>query len=332
MRRLALLTLFLVLLAIPLARAGETVPPEKITIAQFGQERFLLYLPLYIAMEEGLFAKHGLDVTLKFAGNDDQIFAAVMSGDADFGMGDPVFAAIASEKGFPGKVVAMMITKLGLSGVAKDPAVPMIADIAQLNGLRVSSFPSPSTTFTLFTELRREHRLDNLKIVEAPFGGQIALLEAGEVDIANDIEPSVSIAESKGYRVVLSLSPFTPQQAVTGIMATGETLEKRPETVQKVVSALQEAMNLLYSDPEASIRTGKAIYPNLEEAVIRAAVTRMRSDAMYPRSIAVADDLWQRTLKTRLDAGDLYAPQDTAAVVDNRFAEEAAKAVGVTAP
>jgi len=25
--------------------------PEKVTIAQFGQERFLLYLPLYVAME-----------------------------------------------------------------------------------------------------------------------------------------------------------------------------------------------------------------------------------------------------------------------------------------
>ena len=99
------------------AWSAENGEREKITIAQFGKERFLLYLPLYVAMEEGLFAKRGLNIDLKFAGNDDQIFAAVISGGAQFGMGDPVFTAISHDKGGPGKVVAMMITKLGLSGV-----------------------------------------------------------------------------------------------------------------------------------------------------------------------------------------------------------------------
>jgi ABC-type nitrate/sulfonate/bicarbonate transport system substrate-binding protein len=76
------------------AASNKQKAPEKVVIAQFGQAKFLLYLPLYIAMEEGLFAKRGMDVSLKFAGNDDQIFAAVLGGSADFGMGDPVFTAI----------------------------------------------------------------------------------------------------------------------------------------------------------------------------------------------------------------------------------------------
>jgi ABC-type nitrate/sulfonate/bicarbonate transport system substrate-binding protein len=35
---------------------------DKVVIAQFGKEKFLLYLPLYVAMEEGLFLKRGLEV------------------------------------------------------------------------------------------------------------------------------------------------------------------------------------------------------------------------------------------------------------------------------
>ena len=77
------------------------VKKEKVVISQFGKEKFLLYLPLYIAMEDGLFAKRGLDIDLRFVGNDDQIFATVISGDAMFGVGDPVFAAISREKGGP---------------------------------------------------------------------------------------------------------------------------------------------------------------------------------------------------------------------------------------
>jgi len=304
--------------------AAELPQQEKVTIAQFGKDRFLLYLPLYVAMEKGLFAKQGIVVDLKFAGNDDQIFAAVISGQAQFGMGDPVFTAISHDKGGPGKVVAMMLTKLGLSGVTNKDKVHPIADPKDLNGLRVSSFAEPSTTYTLLNEIK--HKVSpHLSIVQAPFGGQIALLEADKVDIATDIEPSISIAEDKGYRVVFDLSPWQEPQAITGIMTTEDYIKSNPQTVQKIVDALQEAVNLMYKNPEISYEVGRKIYPTLSDKVIRAAVDRMLKENMYPRSIAVTDALWQRTLKTRLDSGELKKPQATNVAVDNRFAMQAQK-------
>ena len=149
MKNIKILLLILIVSCFLQAQPAQAETHEKVTIAQFGQAKFLLYLPLYIAIQEGLFAKRGLDVNLKFAGNDDQIFAAVMSGSADFGMGDPVFAAISKEKGGPGKVVALMITKLGLSGYTNKSNIGQITDLKQLNGLKISSFPEPSTTYTL---------------------------------------------------------------------------------------------------------------------------------------------------------------------------------------
>jgi NitT/TauT family transport system substrate-binding protein len=163
-----------------------------------------------------------------------------------------------------------------------------------------------------------------MKIVQGSFGSQIAMLENGQVDIAIDIEPSVSIAEDKGYPVVFPMGKFTPQQAITGIMTTEDVINKRPELVQKVVDALQEAMNLMYKDPAVALRVGKKIYPDLKPSIIKAAADRMLKDAMYPRSLVVQDDLWQRTLKTRLDNGDLKKPQATDVAVDNRFARKAA--------
>ena len=300
---------------------------EKITIAQFGKERFLMYLPLYVAMEEGLFAKRGLDIDLKFAGNDDQVFATVISGEAQFGVGDPVFSAISHDKGGPGKVVAMMITRLGLSGVTNKSNVPVIRTAKQLDGLRISSFPEPSTVFTQISALKQDHNL-NTQIVQAPFGGQMALLETDSVDIAVDIEPNVSIFEDKGYRVVFDMSPWVDEQAITGITANEDFIKKNPQTVQKIVDALQEAVTLLYSKPEVAYRTGKKIYPDLSYKVIHNAVDRMVKGDMYPHSVAVPEDMWQRTLKTRLDSGELKNPQATNVAVDNSFALKAGKTSG----
>jgi len=324
-RILALLLATLSLAAPSLPQAADGL--EKVTVAQFGKERFLLYLPLYVAMEEGLFKKHGLDIDLKFVGNDDQVFAAVMSGQAEFGVGDPVFTAISHDKGGPGKTVALMITRLGLSGVAKNPDLKPIKSPHDLNGLRISSFPEPSTTYTLLNQIRHEQNID-LKIVEAPFGGQIALLEAGQVDIAVDIEPSISIAEDKGYRIVFDLSPFTDPQAITGITVMEDTIKKHPETVQKFVDALQEAVDLIYSHPDVAYSTGRKIYPGLSEKVVQAAVGRMLRAHIYPSFVVVTDDLWQRTLRTRLNSGELKNPQSTDVAVDNSFALKAQKDVG----
>jgi len=311
------------------ATHAQTTQPEKITIAQFGQERFLLYLPLYVAMEEGLFAKRELEVNLKFAGNDDQIFAAVISGEAQFGMGDPVFTAISHDKGGPGKVVAMMLTNLGTRGITNKDKVHEIKSPKDLDGLRVSSLPDPSTTYTLLSEIKRTNNLKNMSIVQAVFGGQIALLETGKVDIATDLEPTISIYENKGYRPVLDLTPWIEPQAITGITVTEETIQNHPQTVQKVVDSLQEAVNLMYKDPQAAYRVGKKIYPHLSDQVVHNAVDSVLSRHVYPHSVVVTDGLWQRTLKTRLDSGDLKKPQATEVAVDNRFAVQAQKDLSV---
>lgn len=306
---------------------NPAVKTEKVVISQFGKEKFLLYLPLYIAMEEGLFAKRGLDIDLRFVGNDDQIFATVISGDAMFGVGDPVFAAISREKGGPGRIVAMMITKLGLSGYTNKKEVPDIVKPEDAEGLRISSFPAPSTTYTLLTEFVKNHDLakSGTTIVQASVGAQLATLEAGQVDIAVDLEPTVSIAESKGYRVNFSLDKFTDAQAITGISTLESTIKQRPDLVQKVVSSLQEALGLLHGNRVVCLRVSKKLFPTLTDEVVSKAVDRMLSLGVYPKSVKVDDSYWQRTLKTRLDSGELKKPQTTEFTVENHFAEQALK-------
>lgn len=311
------------------------LPPtkEKIVVAQFGKEKFLLYLPFYIAMEEGMFEKRGLQIDLRFVGNDDQIFATVMSGEAMFGIGDPVFAAIAKDRGGPGKVVAMMVTKLGLAGYTNKKDIPDIDKPEKAKGLRIGTLPAPSTTFTLLTQFVKKNDLEKFgtKLVPVAIGGQLAALEAGVVDVAVDLEPAVSTAESNGYRVNFLFDQFTAPQAITGITTLDSTIKLNPAAVQSFVSGLQEAMVKLKSDQEMPFRVAKKLFPNLSDAVIRNAVKRMMGSGVFPFFAKVDEELWQRTLKTRLDSGELKRPQPTYVTVNNDFAEKAAKDLGLDA-
>ena len=300
--------------------ASDEAPQlEIVRVAQFGKAKFLLYLPLYIAMEEGLFAKQGIEIDLHFAGNDDQVFASVISGSVDFGVGDPVFAAISKEKGGPGKVVALMITKLGLSGYTNNPDIREITDPSQLDGLRVSSLPEPSTTYTLLKQIQADSA-PNMQIVQAGFGAHLATLEAGKVDIAVDLEPTTSIAESKGYPVVFDLAAYIEPQAITGITTTEDVIAEKSKIVQKLVNGLHEALVIMNFETEVPVRVASKLFPELGEDVIRAAVARMQAKHMYPKSPEMVDKYWQRTLQTRVRNGELKALQPTDKAVENRFA------------
>ncbi|MDB9509157.1 ABC transporter substrate-binding protein [Microcystis aeruginosa CS-338/01] len=75
---------------------------QKITIAQFGD--VFIYAPLYIAIDAGFFQKQGLDVSLISTGGDEKTWAAVISGNASFGVADPTFVAVSESRGQPGRV------------------------------------------------------------------------------------------------------------------------------------------------------------------------------------------------------------------------------------
>lgn len=300
---------------------------QKVTITQYGQGRIFLYLPLYIAMEEGYFAEQGIDVSLTFSGNDDQIAATVTGGHADFGVGDPIFSAIIQEKGGQLKTIATLVEKAPFIGYTNKDDVPEIRELNNLNGLKVSSFPSPSTLYTNLTNLKNADRLDMI-INPVAFGSQMAALEAGEVDIAMDLDPNVAVAEAHGYRAVISLGNFLPPQAITGITAREDFIKENPEVVQKVLNALQKAITTFYRDENVGIRVAEKVFPEVDAQSIARAVERSRKNAIYPKAVTIKEDIWQQGIQERLNAGDLKNSQPTNVATDNVFARKAFEKYG----
>jgi len=294
---------------------------EKVVIAQAGD--FFLYAPLYVAIDGGYFTDEGLDVSLVTTGGDEKTWAAVISGNASFGVADPTFIAISDARGQPGRVVGGIVNGVPFWGVTLRKDIKPFKTKDDINAYTVGTFPAPSTAYTLqrkmFLDAGKEPR-----IREGAFGTLIAMLKAGQVDIALELEPNVSQVVGGGGTVVYSLSEVYGDFAITGLTATPDYLIKHPELAQKVANGLQEALNSIHSDRERALAILAKRFPEIDRNVAKAALDRVISDNIIPRSLQITEDAWSKAIRLRTEVGDLKDPKPFSSYVENKFAESAA--------
>ncbi|SRR6266851_1514390 len=288
----------------------------KITIAQWGQEKYLIYLPVYIAQEKGFFMEQGLDVSIVFSGNDDQVFATVARGDAQFGVGDPIFTAISRNRGFDGIVLASIVDRVALWGVTKSDK--KYAAPTDFTSTKIGTFPRPSTTYTLVKEMIAENKLRDTTIVEAAIGNELALLESGNADVVMLLEPAASIAESKGYHVATSFPALWGPYAFTGLTSTESYRKANPAVVAAMRTALSQALNLAHEQPQQAIAVAQKLFPNLDSHVLQIAVNRMINDRTVPTSVNIEKEGWLKAVSVRQDMGDLRRGSEYLECIESR--------------
>ena len=315
------MSIFLFVSSVQAAGTYKKLELKEVVVAQWGHTYYLIYLPFYVALDKNFFITQGLDVKIKFSGNDDQVFATVISGKATFGIGDPVFTAIAREKrGIKGKVVSLIVNKVSLWGVT-NKNIPYISTYKDLNHLTIGTFPAPSTTYTIIKDIITQYHLD-AKIQEAPIGSQLALLEKGLADVVMLLEPAASIAEiEKGYRVVMSLPQLWGEFAFTGVTTTEDWIKKDPQTIQAFVNAIEMALNYIYTHPEGAKEVARKFLKDIKnQDVIDKAVNRLIQDRVFPEHAAVSLQSWQKALQVRVETGDLASLKHMKDSIDNSFA------------
>jgi NitT/TauT family transport system substrate-binding protein len=300
-------------------KGAETKAATKVTLAQVGE--FFIYMPLYIAQGKGFFRDEGLDVTIVNTGGDEKSVAAVISGSADFGVGDPTFAAIAGLQGQDVKVVASVVNGVPFWGVTKNPRVPAITSPSLLSGFSVATFPSPSTAFTLQTQMFRTGGLEP-NIRQAQFGTLLPLLDTGTVDIVLELEPNVSTAVAQGARVVYSMAETYGDFAITGVTVTQKTITNRRSVVEQFVRALDRAEKFGHANLDDAIVIAKSRFPSIAPAVVEQAMRRMLAGRTYPTSAAISVDAWKNAIKLRVHAGEIPIVESAMRFLDNSFASQ----------
>jgi NitT/TauT family transport system substrate-binding protein len=288
---------------------------QKIKVAEFGE--LFLYAPVYVAQEKGFFKEQGLDVEIFPTGGDEKTFAALLSGEAQFGVADPTFVAISGEKGQPGKIIAPIVQGVPFWGLAKTEKNIQIRQPSDLGTYKVATFPSPSTAYTLQKKMFASGGLEP-NIQETAFGSLLAALAADKADIALELEPNASMALKNGDKIAYRMADYYPEFAFTGLSVLPEYLEEHPDVAQKMVNALGKSFVYLREHPEETAGIMHKRFPEIDQDVALSALKNLTDANVYPKRPLLEKAGWDVAIKLRRDVGDLQsdAPYEKYVVTD----------------
>lgn len=300
----------------------KTTDKTPVTIAQFGH--VFLYMPLYIAEQKGFFDDEGLDVKFVSTGGDGKTYMAITSGSAQFGVSDPIFTAVAREKGQGGQVVASIVNGVPFWAVTMRNDISEFKTAEDAASLRLTTYPSPSTGYTITkTFLKNQGNPVDAQIIEGRFGALLPMIRNNQADVAITIEPMVSIALNEGGKVVYSMYDAYGDFALTGMTADDKFIQENPETVQAAVNAVARAQKYMREDFEGTVDVALKEFPDVDPVVVRLALKRMIDSGTTPKTPHLTESAWAASAKMRRELGDLKGDGNYAANVNMTFADKA---------
>lgn len=210
---------------------------------------------LYIAQDDGLFAKQGLHVTIEKIASSQAVIAAQLKGQVDVSAGSYVAYIAAQAAGAKFRILAeASILKPGtrVLAVTRNSRVTSIADLA---GQKIGVNGTNSIGTLLVSALMEEHGLDPKAVDfvtdQQGFPAMPAQLQAGAWGAAFLAEPYVTIAEEKfGDQQLVDLDQgATLNFAIDGYVATQAWAAKYPKTAAAFIRAIEEGQTMADTEP-----------------------------------------------------------------------------------
>jgi len=192
----------------------------------------------YIADAKGWFEEEGLELVPVFQiyESGTAIAAALTRGDIQIGYMGLTGAIMSYAQGVPIKVIAG-IHKYGYGLVAK----PEIKEVEDLHGKTIGCLREGTVTDLLFNLMIDKYQLKNVTILRMSPTEEVIALITGKLDVAFLPEPHATMAESRGFPMLISSQDLWPGMQGDVLVVRTDLLEDDPELVKRLVEVTQKA-------------------------------------------------------------------------------------------
>ncbi|MFJ1540032.1 ABC transporter substrate-binding protein [Micromonospora chalcea] len=295
----------------PAAASADGLTTVRLASAPLGH-----LAPIYLAQDQGIFARHGLKVEVDTETSDLTSVPAVLAGKVDFATGDLTTLIVARSKGLDVKAVVPASASTGKAGADYGALVVKgdsgITSAKQLEGKTVSVNILTNIAAAAAREAVRADGGDpaKVKLVEIPFPQAPAAVGAGRVDGAWVVEPFLSAAKAQGaVPVGWGFTDLAPDLTVSAWYAAGSYASKNAKTVTAFRDAVREAYAYAREHEDevrAKIPTFTEIKPEvaakitltgLRDEVSRQAAEKLAGYAQRDGLITTTPDLDELILK-----------------------------------
>ncbi len=279
----------------------------------------------WVTKDTGIFAKHGLDVSLTaMAGT--PAMNALISGDIDFAVhAGPQLVLSAYANGTPLKVVAAFDHVYDLKLVVPSN----VTSLDQLRGKKLATPDLSAENGTAAISLLRERGLEpgrDYQVIQTgsqgSSAGVVAQLLTHQVDASALQQTFADQAVAQGgYHVLVDLADSDVRIASQIMTFPADFVAQRPDVVQRIVDSLVEGLRYFKEHPNDAVTAMRVHYRMDDQA---------QMEALYQRQIKLLAK--EPTIaKEDLAVAAAELPKDLprisddrlAALVDNRFVQSA---------
>src|SRR5215470_8151152 len=211
-------------------------------------------IPLLVAQQQGLFAKQGIEARVVLIKGAPTLVASLISGDIEVGYTGGTAVLGAASQGLYLRILSSISSKLTHTIVA----APNLKTAEQLRGksFGIQSIDGSTWMHTILAlehvgiDIKRDH-INLLVIGDSVLIGQS--LEAGRIDAAVLDGALVRRLKSKGFSVIADLQPASIPMLNQAIVVSQDYLQKRSETVEKILMTLVESLAFSLAPANKSI-------------------------------------------------------------------------------
>ncbi|GHE20353.1 ABC transporter substrate-binding protein [Halomonas urumqiensis] len=238
------------------AHASTHDPVRLFSVAYLGD------LPTLIALDEGSFQRQGLDVVFERRQSGKQTIQALRAGETDIALmaPTPLVLDLLETPHTGGAEDPLVIASLVYSSRLNHVVALRRHDIrtpTDLADKRVGLMAGTNAEFLwwLFTAL---HRIDpeEVRVIDLPASSLPQALLEGDIDAAVLWEPWTSRVETMLPQDGLTFLPGSNIYTENWILvASRGVLQRRPETIQRLLSAYQQAIDAIDADPKGALAT-----------------------------------------------------------------------------
>ena len=220
-------------------------------------------LPLFVALDHGLFEKYGLKINAIEATTPNDIITGIVSGNIDFADVLAYTLLFPASQQFPGtfklfgsteetetqftsSIIALKKSSIETAQDLKGKKIGVYTGLVQVNFLKA-----------ILAGMKISEK--EIEIIEISPRLQIQGLVSGQYDALSSTEPTVNIAVEQGLakivvanpRVKYIMSPFPS----TAFIISSKLLNENPEAAKAVVWALDDAIDFIRESPDIAVQS-----------------------------------------------------------------------------
>ena len=265
----------------------------------------------HIAKEKGWYKEEGINFTAYESYETGmRLTSALARGDIQVAYICLSPALLAYSRGVPIKIVAGT-HKYGYGLVVS----PDIKNISDLEGKIVGCVREGAPADLLLNRLIEEYDLEEITIRRMNPLKQVIALETGRIDAAFLPEHHASVAESKGFKMLIESKDLWHDMQGSVLVVKTDLIENDPETVRKLVRVTEKATAWVNENPEAAAGILAKELDTSQEVIIRSMSRLKLTTEIDPVSVQEMIDYMVGLgyIETRIEADD---------ILDTRFLSE----------